>query len=115
MFVGHYAASLALKATDRRVPTLPLFLGVQVLDIASAALVLAGIEHWRVVPGITAASPLELDVPYTHGFLTSLSWAVLCAAAVIDGRRDLGGGRVLRNRARRRLAGPISYRGQPRK
>jgi hypothetical protein len=79
MFVGHYAASLALKAADRRVPTLPLFLGVQVLDIASAALVLAGIEHWRVVPGITAASPLELDVPYTHGFLTSLSWAVLCA------------------------------------
>jgi hypothetical protein len=77
MFVGHYAAALALKGTDQRVPLTPLFLGVQLLDIVSAAFVLLGIEHWRVVPGITAASPFALDVPYTHGFLTSLGWAVL--------------------------------------
>ena len=77
MFVGHYAASLALKAADQRVPLAPLFLGVQVLDIISAAFVLFGIEHWRIVPGITAASPLALDIPYTHGFFTSLGWAVL--------------------------------------
>jgi hypothetical protein len=77
MFVGHYAASLVLKGADQRVPLTPLFLGVQVLDIVSAAFVLVGIEHWRVVPGITAASPLALDIPYTHGFLTSLGWALV--------------------------------------
>lgn len=82
MFVGHYAASLALKAADQRVPLVPLFLGVQVLDIVSAAFVLTGIEHWRIVPGITAVSPLALDVPYTHGFLTSLGWAVLAYLVV---------------------------------
>jgi hypothetical protein len=82
IFVGHYAASLALKGADQRVPLTPLFLGVQMLDVVSAALVLLGIEHWRVVPGITAASPLDLDVPYTHGLLTSLGWAVLCYLVV---------------------------------
>ncbi|HEY0383337.1 MAG TPA: hypothetical protein VGC72_14175 [Candidatus Elarobacter sp.] len=82
MFVGHYAASLALKAADQRVPLAPLFLGAQVLDIVSAAFVLLGIEHWRIVPGITAASPLALDVPYTHGFFTSLGWALLAYLVV---------------------------------
>jgi hypothetical protein len=82
VFVGHYAASLALKAADQRVPLAPLFLGVQVLDIVSAAFVLTGVEHWHIVPGITAASPLALDVPYTHGLLTSLGWALLAFLVV---------------------------------
>jgi hypothetical protein len=82
VFVGHYAAGLALKAADQRVPLAPLFIGVQVLDIVSAAFVLLGIEHWRIVPGITAASALALDIPYTHGFFTSLGWALLAYLVV---------------------------------
>jgi hypothetical protein len=77
MLVGHYAASYALKAVDREANLGLLFLAVQLLDILSAILVLFGIERWQIVPGITQASSLDLYIPYTHGFLTSLFWAAL--------------------------------------
>lgn len=77
MFIGHYAASYALKAVEPRANLGVLFLAVQLLDILSAFFVLLGIERWDIVPGITAASPLRLYIPYTHGFLTSLFWSAV--------------------------------------
>ena len=43
---------------------------------------LAGIEKVRIVPGITAANPLDLYyMPYTHSLVAALMWSV--AAAVV--------------------------------
>lgn len=60
MFVGHYSAAFALKASQPRVPLWAMFLAVQAVDIAWALLVMAGIEKARVVPGFTAAFPVDL-------------------------------------------------------
>jgi hypothetical protein len=78
MFVGHYAVSFYLKAREPRLPLWVLFVAVQLVDIVWALLVLAGIEHLAMVPGITRASPLDLIyVPYTHSLLASIGWSFL--------------------------------------
>lgn len=78
MFVGHYAASLALKSFDTRVSLGALFLAVQFVDILFFPLVLLGVERMNVVPGYTASTHFELEyMPYTHGLAASLGWAAL--------------------------------------
>ena len=76
MFVGHYSAAFALKASQPRVPLWAMFLAVQAVDIGWALLVMGGIEKARVVPGFTAAFPVDLYyMPYTHSLLATLIWA----------------------------------------
>jgi membrane-bound metal-dependent hydrolase YbcI (DUF457 family) len=80
MFVGHYAASFYLKAREPGIPLWVLLLAVQLIDVIWALLVLAGIEHLAMVPGITRASPLDLVyVPYTHSLVAALGWSLLAS------------------------------------
>ena len=77
MFVGHYGPGLAAKALDKKIPLWLLFLSVQLVDIAWAILVLLGVEKVRIVPGFTAASPLDLYYfPYTHSLVAALLWSL---------------------------------------
>src|SRR5262252_3483389 len=70
MFVGHYGPSFAGKALDNRIPLWLLFLAVQFVDVLWGIFVLLGIEKVRIVPGITASSPLDLYyMPYTHSLV----------------------------------------------
>jgi hypothetical protein len=81
MFVGHYAASLALKSFDTRVSLGTLFLAVQFVDILFFPLVLLGVERMNLVPGYTASTHFELEyMPFTHSLVASLVWAVLAYA-----------------------------------
>lgn len=81
MFVGHYAASFALKRFEQRVSLGVLFLAVQFVDILFFPFVLAGIERMKIVPGFTASTNFELTyMPYTHSLLGSLLWAALAYA-----------------------------------
>lgn len=78
MFVGHYGAALALKATETRASLGLLFLGVQFVDILFFSLVLVGVEKMNIVPGHTESTHFELaHMPYTHSVLASLLWAAL--------------------------------------
>jgi len=82
MFVGHYGPSFAIRAVRPEIPLWVLFVAAQLVDIAWATLVLAGIEKVRIVPGITAANPLDLYyMPYTHSLVATVLWSV--AAAVV--------------------------------
>jgi hypothetical protein len=82
VFVGHYGVSFAASRADRRLPLWLTFLAVQWVDILWSVFVLLGVEKVRIVPGITATNALDLYyMPYTHGLLTSLGWAVLVALA----------------------------------
>ena len=77
MFVGHYGPAFAIKALRPATPVWLLFIAVQIVDIAWAALVLLGIEKVRIVPGITASNPLDLYyMPYTHSLTAAVLWAV---------------------------------------
>ena len=77
MFIGHLAPALAARAITDEAPKLGvLFLGAQLVDIAFFSFALFGLENFRVVPGITAMSPLDLyDYPITHSLLGSAIWA----------------------------------------
>ena len=81
MFVGHFAVAMVAKRAEPRLSLPLLFAAAQLLDILWPLFILLGIEHSRVTPGITAASPLDLyDIPYSHSLVTSLLWSVLFAA-----------------------------------
>lgn len=80
MFTGHYGPSFAGKALDKdnRIPLWLLFIAVQFIDVLWSIFVLLGIEKVRIVPGITAASPLDLYyMPYTHSLAGVLGWSLL--------------------------------------
>src|ERR671910_1156418 len=76
MFIGHYGVSFAAKRVAPAVPLWILFVAVQLLDVLWAPFILLGIEKVRIVPGITASSPLDLYyMPYTHSLIAALLWS----------------------------------------
>jgi len=78
MFVGHYGVSFVASRADRKLPLWLTFLSVQWVDVMWAIFVLLGIEKARIVPGITAANPLDLYfMPYTHSLTAALGWSLL--------------------------------------
>ena len=88
MFVGHFAVALAAKHATPRLSLPLLFVAVQFLDILWPIFIVLGIEHARIVPGLMAASPLDLyDIPYSHSLVTSLLWSLLFALPLWAMRR----------------------------
>ena len=76
MNIGHYGVSLALKKTDKTINLGLLFFAAQFVDILWAVLVLLGIERAEIVPGITAANPIDyVYYPISHSLVTSILWA----------------------------------------
>jgi len=81
MFVGHYSVAFAVKTERNQIPLWVLFVAVQLLDFLWAPFVLLGIEKLRIVPGITATSPLDLYyMPYTHSLIGALVWSGVALA-----------------------------------
>ena len=84
MFVGHYGVSFAARRLYPSVPLWVFFIAVQLLDVVWAPLIVLGVEHVRIVPGITASNPLDLYyMPYTHSLVAAVAWS---AAAYIGWR-----------------------------
>ncbi|NVD29247.1 hypothetical protein HUO14_15210 [Parasphingorhabdus flavimaris] len=83
MFIGHFAPAM-VAATHPRAPGLgALFVAGQLLDFGFFGLALAGIENFRITPGITKMVPLDLyDMPYTHSLLGSAIWAAAFALLI---------------------------------
>jgi len=81
MFVGHYAASLALKKFEKRTSLGVLFLAVQFVDILFFPFVLLGIERMNIVENFTQSTHFELEyLPYTHSLLAFVLWSVAAYA-----------------------------------
>ncbi len=81
MFAGHYGVSFLVKTAEPKLPLWLLFVAVQFVDMLWAPLVLLGIEHYRIVPGITASLPLDLYyMPYTHSLVSVATWSAIVFA-----------------------------------
>jgi len=81
MFVGHYAASLALKKFEKRASLGVLFLAVQFVDILFFPFVLLGVERINIIENFTQSTHFELEyMPYTHSLVGSLFWAAAAYA-----------------------------------
>lgn len=89
MFIGHYGPAFA-AATARKAPPLPaLFVAAQLVDFGFFSLMLADVEHMRLVPGITAMNPMDLyDMPWTHSLAGALGWSLAFALVVRLFARD---------------------------
>jgi len=78
MFVGHFGVGFAAKKVAPRTSLGTLFLAAQFIDLLWPILLLLGLETVRIVPGFTAATPLEFtNYPITHSLAGVLVWAVL--------------------------------------
>lgn len=78
MFIGHFAPAFVARAVTDEAPRLgTLFIAAQLIDWAFFTFAILGIEHLRIVPGITAMNPLDLyHMPFTHSLLGSLVFAI---------------------------------------
>jgi hypothetical protein len=89
MYVGHFAAGLAIKAREPRAPTWALLVGVGLLDILFGPFVLAGIERATVTPSVSPGFSL-VYIDWSHSLVMSLVWSVLFAAVFARyGRRAI--------------------------
>jgi hypothetical protein len=78
MFLGHYGVALAAKRLAPRSSLGTSTLAAQWVDLLWPVLLLAGVEHVRVVPGLLAASPMDFtDYPWTHSLMMAVIWAGL--------------------------------------
>src|SRR6185437_12953537 len=88
MFLGHYAVALAAKRVAPRTSIGTLIFAAQWLDELWPILLLAGIEHVRIVPGFMAANPLDfVSYPFSHSLLMAIVWGVLLGVAYAAVRR----------------------------
>lgn len=80
MFVGHLSVALAAKRAAPHISLGWLVAGVTALDLIWPFLLLAGVEHVRIVPGTTAFTPLVFDsYPWSHSLVMAVAWGVAFA------------------------------------
>ena len=74
MFIGHFAPAFAARAVTAEAPKLgTLFIAAQLTDWAFFLFALGGIEHLRLVPGITMLETEPSDIA-SFGFISSRSY-----------------------------------------
>jgi len=96
VFIGHFAVAMGAKSVAPRVSLGTLIIAAQFLDLLWPALLLAGIESVRIVPGIMEATSLEfVNYPISHSLLAVLGWALLVGGLYWTVRRHARGAWVL--------------------
>lgn len=81
MFIGHYGVAFALRRAEPRVSLPALFVAVQLVDLLWGLTILLEWERARIVPGWTAATPIEfLSYPLTHSLVAGALWGLAAAA-----------------------------------
>src|SRR5262245_60463659 len=78
MFIGHFALGYAAKRWVPQLSLAVLFGAAQLADLVWPVLVALGVEQVRIVPGITASTPLEfISYPYSHSLAALVMWGAL--------------------------------------
>ncbi len=96
MFIGHFGAGFAAKKISPQVSLGVLFLASQFIDLLWPLLVLAGAEHFRIVPGHTATVPLDFyDYPWSHSLVMVLVWAAAAGGLYFLFRKNRSGALVI--------------------
>src|SRR5256885_9323611 len=89
MLLGHYGVASAAKRVAPQVSLGTLIFAAQLLDEIWPILVSLGVEHVRVVPGLTAANPLDfVYYPFSHSLAAAIGWSVLLGIVYFAIRRD---------------------------
>jgi hypothetical protein len=82
MFLGHFGLALAAKRVVPAASLRTTILAAQFLDALWPLFVLAGIERFAIVPGITRVTPLDFThYPWSHSLVMAVVWGALFAFA----------------------------------
>ena len=96
MFIGHFGVAFAAKRLAPRTSLGWMVLAAQFLDFLWPIFLLLGMEHVRVVPGITKVQPLDFyDYPFSHSLTMALRWGLALALVYYLLRRYVRGAWVL--------------------
>ena len=96
MFIGHFGVALAAKRLAPRTSLALLVLAAEFLDLIWPIFLLLGLEHVRVVPGITKVQPFDFyDYPFSHSLTMVLRWALAVGLIYFLLRRYMRGAWVL--------------------
>ena len=88
MTLGHFAVAFGAKSVAPRTSLGTLILAAQFVDLLWPTLLLLGVEHVVIVPGITAFTPLDfVDYPVSHSLLMVVLWGLGFAAVYYALRR----------------------------
>lgn len=83
MFIGHWSPALLAAAHKDSPGIVPLFLAAQLPDWVAFALNIAGVEHFRIVPGLSALSSVDLyDIPWSHSLVGTAVLALVAGLIV---------------------------------
>lgn len=88
MYAGHFAAGLALKAKYPRASTTGLLVGVGFLDLLFGPLVLVGVEHASVTPGLSPGFSLDF-IDWSHSLAMAVVWSILYGALFVRTGRTI--------------------------
>jgi hypothetical protein len=92
VFAGHFALALAAKRAAPRASLGVLALAAQWVDLVWPVLLLLGLEHVRIAPGITEVTPLDfVHFPITHSLLAGLLWGAVLGGVYARVARDRRG------------------------
>jgi membrane-bound metal-dependent hydrolase YbcI (DUF457 family) len=82
MFLAHFAAGLAARRLEPRLPLGTALLAAQLPDALWPLFLLAGLERVTIAPGETAVTPLRFDhYPWSHSLLMVAVWGAVWALA----------------------------------
>ena len=88
MFLGHFGVALAAKKVVPGASLGTTLFAAEFLDAVWPILLVAGVEHVTIAPGITRMSPLDFtDYPWSHSLVMALAWSALFAAVYYLVRR----------------------------
>jgi hypothetical protein len=88
MYTGHFAIGLAIKARFPRVPTIPIMLGVGILDMINGIFTATGID--QVTPNPSSGPYLFFDlnwIDWDHSLLMAIIWSFAWGAVFIENKK----------------------------
>lgn len=89
MFIGHFGVAFGAKKLAPKTSLGTLIFATEFLDLIWPIFLLLGLEHVRIVPGITKVSPFDFyDYPISHSLVTVLGWSILAGGVYLIFRRD---------------------------
>ena len=73
MFIGHYSIALGAKKAAPKISLGTLVISAQIPDLLFPIFSLLDLEHFRITPGMTAVTPLDLyDYPFSHSLVGTI-------------------------------------------
>jgi hypothetical protein len=89
MFLGHFGVGFGAKRFALKASLGTMILAGQLLDLVWPVLLLVGVEHVAIRPGLMAASDLDFYFyPYSHSLAAAFLWSLLLGLAYYAVKRD---------------------------